>query len=139
MLSELISRRRKELNMSVMDLANASTLTRAYIYSFENSDPSKKARQPTARVLVELARALSLPIAEVFKAAGINVADLPVPVDPQVSRLIELAQTDKELARIVAVWSSLTRQDGATIAQAAEDLAKLRTYLAEVERVGPAS
>lgn len=134
MLGELISKGRKARNISVVELASATRLSRAYIHSLEKSVPGKRPRQPTAGVLIDLARALGLPVGEVFRAAGIDVTDLPMPADPQVLRLVELVQTDNTLARLVDAWTILTLHDRATITQATEDLSKLRAYLNEVKR-----
>jgi transcriptional regulator with XRE-family HTH domain len=133
MLSQLISGRRRELGMSVAELARATNLSAAYIHSLENPGPGKHERQPTAGVLVDLARVLTLPISQLFGAIGIDVSDLPMPADPQVARLMELVQIDKSLARLVGVWPALTPTDRATITQAAEDLGRLREYLAVVQ------
>ena len=134
MLSELISGRRQELDMSAADLMRATGLSKAYVHSLEHPGQGKRERQPTAGVLIKLARALRLPISVVFRAAGIDVADMPMPLDPRVGQLIELVEKDNRLSRLVGVWTALSAEDQETITQAAEDLGKLREYLAEVKR-----
>jgi hypothetical protein len=59
---------------------------------------------------------------------------MPMPLDPRVGQLIELVEKDNRLSRLVGVWTALSAEDQETITQAAEDLGKLREYLAEVKR-----
>lgn len=69
-LADLISRRRKELKMSLADVATASRgLSKSYIHVLEQG----KFDNPSTEKLVMLARGLRLPVSDVLDAAGISL------------------------------------------------------------------
>ena len=98
-LGQIIKKKRKELDMSVADLAKKANVSRAYIFQLESGESKK----PSAETLYNLAVALDTTIAELL-GKQIKSVDRDVKIPETLEKAAiqyKIPEEDKEmLARI---------------------------------------
>lgn len=83
MIGPTVRRLRQERNLSQEALANSAKVSSGYLSKLERG----LYKAPSNRVLSQIAAALSLPTAELYRAAGME--HLLVDADPQLEPLLE--------------------------------------------------